>query len=52
MATVEDIAAASRDISHKSAYAPEQTIVPTMEKSIDSPQVREFDIGMGLGLGM
>ena len=44
--------ALGRDVSHKSAYAPEQTIAPTMGKSVDSPQKRELDIGMGLGLGM
>ncbi|MGB9075489.1 MAG: AAA family ATPase, partial [Terracidiphilus sp.] len=44
--------ALGRDVSHKSAYAPEQTIAPTMGKSVDLPQKRELDIGMGLGLGM
>jgi ATP-dependent exoDNAse (exonuclease V) alpha subunit len=44
--------ALGRDVSHKSAYAPEQTIAPTMGKSVDSPQKCELDIGMGLGLGM
>jgi hypothetical protein len=44
--------ALGRDVSHKSAHAPEQTIAPTMGKSVDSPQKRELDIGMGLGLGM
>jgi len=44
--------ALGRDVSHKSAYALEQTIAPTMGKSVDSPPKRELDIGMGLGLGM
>ena len=40
--------ALGRDVSHKSAHVPEQTI----GKSLDSPQKHELDIGMGLGLGM
>lgn len=44
--------ALGHDVSHQSAHVPERMIVPSMGKSIDSPQKHGLDIGMGLGLGM
>lgn len=45
--------ALSRDVSHKSAYQPEQKIMPVVQEVARS-QTREqgFDQGVGLGLGM
>jgi len=43
--------ALGRDVSHQSAYKPEQTITPLQHQEAARSQQPEKDLGMGIGLG-
>jgi hypothetical protein len=43
--------ALGRDVSHQSAYKPEQTITPLQHREAARSQQPEKDLGMGIGIG-